>query len=106
MLSGVSRLAAEEFSFALALILTPPLIAREVLKLIKTHGPTNSDGVAQAGLAELFFPGLVGMGLSFVAGLVALRWLSKWLGEGRWKYFGIYCVVAAGVVLWIHFAQR
>ena len=43
------------------------------------------------------------MVFSFAAGLIALVWLSKWLEEGRWKYFGYYCLVAAGVVLLVHF---
>jgi undecaprenyl-diphosphatase len=37
--------------------------------------------------------------LSFVAGLVALRWLSRWLELGRWHFFGLYCVLASCVVL-------
>jgi len=41
----------------------------------------------------------MGMAFSFVAGLLALRWLSGWLEKGRWHYFGIYCLAAsAGVV--------
>jgi undecaprenyl-diphosphatase len=36
---------------------------------------------------------------SFVAGLLALRWLSGWLENGRWHYFGYYCVAAAGAIL-------
>ena len=41
------------------------------------------------------------MGLSFLAGLVALRWLSKWLEQGRWHFFGAYCLLASLVVLWV-----
>jgi undecaprenyl-diphosphatase len=48
-------------------------------------------------------PGLVGMGFSFIAGLLALKWLSRWLEAGRWKFFGFYCLVAAAVVLAIHY---
>jgi undecaprenyl-diphosphatase len=40
---------------------------------------------------------------SFLAGLVALRWLSRWLEKGRWHYFGYYCLLAAVVVLALHF---
>jgi len=39
--------------------------------------------------------------LSFLAGLVALRWLSKWLESGRWYVFGVYCLVASAIVLWV-----
>ena len=44
-------------------------------------------------------PGLLGMVLSFSAGLLALRWLSRWLAQGRWYLFGIYWLFASGVVL-------
>jgi undecaprenyl-diphosphatase len=37
--------------------------------------------------------------LSFLAGLVALRWLSRWLEHGRWHYFGFYCLAASAGVL-------
>ena len=41
------------------------------------------------------------MGLSFLAGLMALRWLSKWLEQGRWHSFGVYCLLVSLVVLWV-----
>jgi len=37
----------------------------------------------------------MGMVFSFLAGLLALRWLSRWLEQGRWQFFGYYCLVAA-----------
>ena len=43
------------------------------------------------------------MVFSFLAGLLALKWLSRWLEGGRWKFFGIYCLVAAAVVLGSHY---
>jgi undecaprenyl-diphosphatase len=43
------------------------------------------------------------MVFSFLAGLVALRWLSAWLERGRWKYFGFYAVFAALMILVVHF---
>jgi undecaprenyl-diphosphatase len=39
---------------------------------------------------------------AFLAGLVALKWLSNWLENGRWYLFGIYCLVASAVVFWLH----
>ena len=102
MLLGINRVTAEEFSFALAVIITPVVIAREVLMLIKEHGESASGVVS---IGQLLLPGLVGMAASFVAGLLALRWLSNWLEKGRWKFFGFYCLVAAIVVLVIHFSR-
>jgi undecaprenyl-diphosphatase len=95
LLLGITRTRAEEFSFALAVILTPPVILRELYRLIK-HSP--SGHVAGAIPFQLVLPGLLGMVFSFGAGLLALRWLSSWLEEGRWKYFGYYCLVAAAAV--------
>jgi len=37
--------------------------------------------------------------LSFCAGLFALVTLSKALDQGRWQWFGYYCLVASGFVL-------
>jgi undecaprenyl-diphosphatase len=94
---GVVRRRAEEFSFALAVVLTPAVIAREAWRLYKAH---DAVSIASAGgLAAVLGPSALGMLLSFVAGLVALRWLSRWLELGRWHFFGLYCVLASCVVL-------
>jgi len=45
---------------------------------------------------------LLGAVFAFLAGLVALKWLSNWLENGRWYWFGIYCLVASAVVFWLH----
>jgi undecaprenyl-diphosphatase len=93
MLAGVPRLSAEAFSFALAVILTPPVIAREALRLVRAMHASGSTDLASAVL-----PSALGAVFSFVAGLLALKWLSAWLERGRWYLFGIYCVAAAVVV--------
>ncbi|MHB1423355.1 MAG: undecaprenyl-diphosphate phosphatase [Gemmataceae bacterium] len=92
LMCGLPRRLSEEFSFALAVVLTPPLIVRQTLKLLK------SPEAAETHLIDLLMPGLVGMGLSFLSGLVALRLLSAVLEGGRWVYFGVYCLVFAAVV--------
>jgi len=97
LLLGLTRRRAEEFSFALAVVLTPVVIAREVHRLLKAHAfNVGGDGVS---LWSLMTPSLIGMALSFLAGLGALRWLSRWLEQGRWQFFGIYCLIAALIVL-------
>ena len=95
---GVARRRAEEFSFALAVVLTPVVIAREAHRLYRAEAAAAAD---PGGLWQLGAPSLVGMVLSFVAGLLALRWLSRWLEQGRWHWFGAYCLAAALVVLWM-----
>ena len=98
LLLGLPKQKLEEFSFALAVVLTPPVIAKEVLRLLRQHDLSDHGSAL-----HLFAPGLVGMGLSFMAGLLALKWLSRWLEGGRWKLFGYYCLVAAAGVLLLHF---
>jgi undecaprenyl-diphosphatase len=99
MLAGVAKASAENFSFALAVVLTPPVVAREALRVLQDE---HEGGVAA--LAGAAVPSLVGALLSFVAGLVALRWLSRWLENGRWYLFGVYCLVAAVAVGGLYFA--
>jgi undecaprenyl-diphosphatase len=93
ILQGIKKMRVEAFSFALAVIITPLAIGREVLRL--HHADTS--GFAQAAL-----PSLLGMVFAFLAGLVALKWLSAWLEKGRWHYFGIYCILASIVVFVLH----
>jgi undecaprenyl-diphosphatase len=98
LLLGAVKARVEEFSFALAVLITPAVIGREVWRLIKDQHPAGSPGVSWA----LFAPSLLGMVLAFLAGLLALRWLSRWLEGGRWYLFGVYCLLAAAVVLVLH----
>ncbi len=94
---GVTRRRAEEFSFALAVVLTPAAIAREAWRVYTAH--SLAPIAASGGLTGMVGPSLLGMLLSFAAGLMALRWLSHWLEQGRWYLFGIYCLLASCVVL-------
>lgn len=94
LLLGISRRKIEEFSFALAVILTPPVIAREVWRLLKDQHAKPS----MPAMIHIFMPGVLAMAFSFVAGLLALKWLSSWLEQGRWQFFGIYCVCASVAV--------
>jgi undecaprenyl-diphosphatase len=101
LILGLPKQKLEEFSFALAVVLTPPVIAQEAHRLIKAHALSGQDSVL-----HLFLPGLVGMVLSFISGLLALKLLSRWLEGGRWKFFGFYCLIAAAGVLLIHFKVK
>jgi undecaprenyl-diphosphatase len=101
MLTGASKERAERFSFALAVVLTPPAIGREVLRLLKASHEASATGtpIDLHGSAVM---GLLGAVFAFLAGLVALKWLSSWLEEGRWYLFGIYCLVASVVVFGLY----
>ncbi len=98
MLAGLAKSRAETFSFALAVVLTPPVVAREAMRLVRAEHITGT-----AGLASAAFPSLLGAVLAFFAGLLALRWLSRWLEHGRWYLFGIYCLIAAAAVGYLHY---
>jgi len=99
LLLGIAKAKVEEFSFALAVVLTPPIIIREVLRLLKAQHASVQDMTSVAGL---FYPSLLGMALSFISGMLALRWLSNWLERGRWHLFGIYCLCASVAVFLLH----
>jgi undecaprenyl-diphosphatase len=90
LLLGIARRNAEEFSFALAVVLTPPVIVRELWRLLKA----NKAAAEPVHLGALLLPGVFGMCCSFAAGLAALWLLSRWLEQGRWSFFGVYCVIA------------
>ncbi len=92
-LAGVEKRRAEAFSFALVVIITPLAIGREAWRL---------RAVDHTGFAAAAMPSLLGMLFAFLAGLVALKWLSAWLERGRWHYFGIYCLFAAAAVFVLH----
>jgi undecaprenyl-diphosphatase len=94
LVRGISRPLAEDFSFALAVVLTPPVLVRSLYRLLK-----NKEWSSSADLAELVKPGLIGMVFSFAAGLAALHFLSAMLEQGRWRYFGYYCLAAAAAVV-------
>jgi undecaprenyl-diphosphatase len=95
LMAGVDRRRAEEFSFALAVVLTPVVVAMEFLRLLRARAAETEPHH----LIHLVGPGAFGMLCSFAAGLLALRWLSRWLESGRWRLFGWYCLAAAAVVV-------
>ena len=101
MLTGAAKEPAERFSFALAVVLTPPVVLMEALRLIRAAHTASASGAA-INLHTSFVTSLIGAVFSFLAGLLALRWLSSWLESHRWHWFGIYCLVASGVVFYLH----
>jgi undecaprenyl-diphosphatase len=96
LLTRVARSSAEDFSFALAVVLTPPADAREIWRLYQAQHHQL------AGVLPAVAPSILGVVFAFLAGLLALKWLSRWLEMGRWHIFGIYCLVAALVIAYLH----
>ncbi len=98
LLTDGRRAVVESFSFAMVVAITPAAILWEARRVIhKAH----LAGVAVQWGAVLG-PGLLGMVFSFLAGLLALRWLSRWLEQGRWYWFGVYCLVFAAFTGWLY----
>lgn len=97
LLAGGTRADIESFSFAMAVAITPLALGREGLRVLHAARLAGTPVPLTASLT----PGLVGMLCAFGAGLLALRWLSQWLERGRWHWFGIYCLAAAGAVGWL-----
>jgi undecaprenyl-diphosphatase len=101
MLTDAPKERAEKFSFALAVAITPLAIGREALRLVHATKDAAATGTPIDLHGTLMFS-LLGAVFSFFAGLVALKWLSSWLENGRWYLFGIYCLAASVAVFVLH----
>jgi undecaprenyl-diphosphatase len=91
---GVDRRNAEAFSFALAVVLTPAVIVKEAYRVYQAQTVSSAGTLWHKAASSL-----LGMLLSSASGMMALRWLSRWLEQGRWPLFGAYCLVASLAVL-------
>lgn len=90
LLLGLPRGFAEEYSFALAVAITPFALGREIFRLHQA---------ATATTAIPYVSGVIGLLLSFLAGWIAIRWLSRWLEKDRWAVFGVYCLGLSALIL-------
>ncbi len=90
LLMGVKRKDAATFSFLLAI---PVISGAAVLKsfdLLK-------DGAVATPLPVLGLGAVV----SCLVGLVALKWLNRWLDRGRLHYFAYWCIpVGVAILVW------
>jgi undecaprenyl-diphosphatase len=101
MLAGAAKERVERFSFAMAVVITPLAIGREGMRLLKATHEAAATGTPIDPHGTVILS-LLGALFSFLAGLVALKWLSDWLEAGRWYLFGIYCLLASAVVFYLH----
>jgi undecaprenyl-diphosphatase len=87
---GLRRDAAATFSFLLAI----PVIGGAVL--LKTY-----DLVKASGMGIGSGPLLLGVLVAFAVGWLALRWLLRWLEQGRLQYFAWWCIpLGAAMLVW------
>lgn len=92
LMTGLSRTFAEEFSFVLAVALTPAVLAKELVRFVHARPEISFD---------LIWPSTLGLIISFIAGIGAIHWLSRWLESGRWWLFGVYCLIFSSFVFYL-----
>jgi len=90
LLIGVSRVAAAEFTFYLAI---PVMFGASVLKIIKSGLSFGAMGYVTL---------LVGMLVAFVVSLFVIRYLMSYIRKHDFKAFGYYRIVL-GVVVLVYF---
>lgn len=91
LLSGMRPIAAAEFSFLLSI---PAIIGAIIFKGRELAG-IDINIVGQY---------LVGAILSFLSGLLAVYILLDFIRRGKFKYFGVYCIIV-GLVALIYFGN-
>ena len=96
MLHGVSRTAAAEFSFFMAI---PVMLGASGLKVLKFI----LAGFSATGMEIALL--LVGMIVSFVVSLLAIRFLMDFVKRHDFKPFGIYRI-ALGIIVLIYFLVK
>jgi undecaprenyl-diphosphatase len=93
MLTGVSRTAAAEFSFFLAI---PVMLGASALKVIKFV----LDGFTVSGFEILLL--LIGIAVSFLVSLAVIEFLMSFVKKHSFRVFGIYRI-ALGAILIIYY---
>jgi undecaprenyl-diphosphatase len=88
MVFGLSRQAATEFSFFLAV---PIMFAATGYQLLKYRALLSSEDLA---------PFAIGLVVSFVAALVAVRALIRYVARHDFRAFAWYRIVLGSLVLW------
>lgn len=91
MILGASRYVSAEFTFFLAI---PVMFCASLLKLVK-FGLAFSFGE--------FFALILGMVVSFVVSILAIKFLMNYIKKHNFKVFGIYRIIL-GIVILVFFA--
>ena len=91
MILGASRYVSAEFTFFLAI---PVMFGASLLKLVK-FGLAFSFGE--------FFALILGMVVSFVVSILAIKFLMNYIKKHNFKLFGIYRIIL-GIVILVFFA--
>ena len=90
MLCGMSRPAASQFTFFLAI---PVMAGASLLKLVKFFGKGNSFTLDQTVVL------IVGCAVAFIVSIIAIRFLMDYVKRHNFKFFGLYRIVLGLIVL-------
>jgi undecaprenyl-diphosphatase len=90
ILIGLSRPVAAEFSFFLAI---PTMFGASLLKIVKYLGDGNSFSLNESVVL------LVGMVVSFVVSVVAIKGLMAYVKKKDFSFFGYYRIILGLIVL-------
>ena len=86
LILGIEKKRLEDFSFALAVILTPLAIAMESSRALKAqHGSLHHH----VSMTSIIIPGLIGLVFSFIAGFFALKVVVQLVGRRALVYIRI-----------------
>ncbi len=94
MAQGLTRRAAAEFSFFLAVPTMAAATALDVLGLFFGDG-ANTNWATADNLAMLF----LGCAVAFVVALLAMKWFVAFLTRYGFKAFGVYRIVVGAIIL-------
>lgn len=100
METGLRRGEAASFSFLLSIPVIAGAAFVEMLSMaVKLY---KNDAAVTQKATEIGIPLLIfGTLLTFVIGVVALKWLLKWLEEGKLHYFAYYLfILGPAVIIW------
>ena len=90
MLCGMSRPAASQFTFFLAI---PVMAGASLLKLVKFFGKGNSFTLDQTVVL------IVGCAVAFIVSIIAIRFLMDYVKRHTFTAFGVYRIALGIVVL-------
>ena len=91
MASGMKRVAALRFSF----LLSAPIIGGALIKTMLLDG-----GLAEVSSQPLLF--MTGIVTAFISGLLAIRFLLRYLSKHSLAVFAYYRIaVGTAVILWV-----
>lgn len=92
LLLGNKKERLAQFSF---LMVIPPILGEALLDVMKAM--KEGTEAATAGIGTL--PLIIGFLTAFVSGCLACKWMIGIVRRGKLVYFGIYCAIVGGVLI-------